>query len=303
MKPVFWCAGAFALVGTLGWQSASVAAITNPPVRIAGLDAHDSSASASLLGQFRTNISAWLWVHADLYLHNGVHMRPITEGELKAGVSVEDAAKDGNEKLHEESLVTVVPPANRDFRGIFGDVERSISSWQDMHQHAHNDPEQCLPMYRLMTWLDPQFIEGWTTGAMVVARDRSPGGTSRAMEFLNEGLRANPDSVDLMTELGYMIYTRRKSPLEAIPWLEKARGLGFDHRDTLPENERSALENTYRWLALCYRDTDQPSEERRVTTEGLKVFSDDKVLDSLLRHVGEKGRNGAELAEGLRTGN
>src|SRR5579864_179950 len=48
---------------------------------MAGLQAHETHASASLLGQFRTSFSSWLWFRTDLYLHNGVEMRQMTDDE------------------------------------------------------------------------------------------------------------------------------------------------------------------------------------------------------------------------------
>ncbi|HVT10702.1 MAG TPA: hypothetical protein VHE55_00415 [Fimbriimonadaceae bacterium] len=285
-------------VGALvfGVEAGSVAPITNPAVRQSGLDAHDGSASASLLGQFRTNISAWLWVHTDLYLHNGVHMRPVTDAERKAGIQIEHGKADGNEALHKDISITLVPSPERDYRGLLGDVDRAVNAWKPMKNHTHNDPMQTLPLFRLMTWLDPQFIEGWTTGAMVLARDRTPKGTERALAFLNQGLAQNPDSVDVITEIAYLDITRRGSPYDAIPLLEHARALGKDHLKTMADNERDALQNTYRWLALCYRDTHRPLDVKRVVDEGLVNFPDDRVLPHLLN------RAAAEDAESMRVG-
>jgi len=298
--PLLTTLGAFAFVGLLGWQSPNISPITNPTTRVSGLNAHDESASGSLLGEFRTNTSAWLWLHADLYLHNGVTMRPITSAEEKAGVSVQGAKKDGQENLDASASITTIPSAERDFRGVFGDAEREIAAYKDMHDHTHNEPEQCLPLYRLMTWLDPQFIEAWTTGAMIFARDRSPIGTQRALNFLHEGLAANPQSVDILTEIAYVHLTRQRAFRDAIVWLEQARRYGHVHKDNLSEAEMTALNNTYRWLCLCYRDIDDAASVRSVAAEGLAVFPDDKPLERLLKHASEASSTAAQEAEGLR---
>ncbi len=265
-----------------------VSPITNPPVRQSGLDAHDGSASASLLGQFRTNASAWLWVRTDLYLHNGVHMRPITDGERKQGVQIQAAAKDGKEQLHAENLVTLVPPPDRDFRGMLGDVDRAVNAWKDMSNHVHNDPKQTLPLFRLMTWMDPQFIEAWTTGATVFARDMSPAGTARAEGFLREGLKNNPDSVEILTEIAYLEITRKRSLTTAIPLLEEARKDGIAQRATLTDSQKDGLEETFRWLAMCYRNSDQPGQAVAVARDGLSLFSDDYVLGEIVGNGGHR---------------
>lgn len=281
MKGWIGLLAAAALVVGLGASVPSVSPITNPQVRNRNLDVADQAASASLLGQFRTNLSAWLWLHTDLYLHNGVDLRPITDREVKEGVQVEGAA-DSEKGLMKEVDVTVIPSASRDFRGVFGDVDRAVSAWKDMKGHTHNDPTQALPLFRLMTWIDPQFIDGWTTGAVVYTWNKSSSGTKNALDFLSEGLRQNPESVDILTKIAYMHITRRKDLSAAIPFLEKARGLGYAHRKSLIETEKDALEDAYRWLGLCYRDSGRHDLMRVVCREGLEIFPDDRPLAKML---------------------
>lgn len=281
-----------------GWNVGAVSPITNPAIRQTGLEAHDESSAVSLLGQFRTNISAWLWVRTDLYLHNGVQMRPLTETERKAGIEIEGSKQDGHEALVKEISITTVASPERDFRGIVGDVDRAVNAWHPMKNHTHNDPVQALPLFRLMTWLDPQFIEGWTTGAMVLARDRSPAGTEKALNFLGQGLAENPESVDLLTEVAYIDIRRLDQPKNAIPLLERARKIGFEHQFELSDAEQDALRNTYRWLALCYRDTDQPEQLGKTVQQGLSLFPDDGVLKRLSTKTGsQKGDNTWREAE------
>ena len=168
--------------------SCGIGDLVNPPIPPAGLEAHETHASASLLGQFRTSASSMLWLRTDLYLHNGVEMRPLTDQEVSEGKKGVGGAKDGHEAIvNDDAIVTVVPSAQQDFRGVFGDVERAVNAYRDMRGHEHRDPVQALPLFRLMTWLDPQFVTAWVTGATIIARDRSSEGTTRALSFLAEG--------------------------------------------------------------------------------------------------------------------
>ena len=57
----------------------------NPSIQGAGLEAGEQAAGASLLGQFRSSASSSLYQRTDLYLHGGVELRPMTEGEKQAG--------------------------------------------------------------------------------------------------------------------------------------------------------------------------------------------------------------------------
>ncbi|MFI5387572.1 MAG: tetratricopeptide repeat protein [Fimbriimonadales bacterium] len=265
-----------------GWKVQELKPIVNPAIRDETLDVGENSSTVSLLGQFRTTASSWLWLRADSYLHNGVEMRPMSEEEQKQGIAVDNAKDDGNEKLHAENEITAVPPRERDFRGVFGDIERQVASYKDMHGHGHNDPRVALPLYRLMTWIDPQFVQGWTMGAMILARDRSTDGLNRSCQFLREGWAANPESVDIPSQIGYTIASRHGDLSEAIRYLESARQLGYPRRRSLFDQEADGLRTAYRFLALCYRDTDRYDLERQLLTEGIKVFPDYPLMPKLL---------------------
>lgn len=251
----------------------------HPPQAPPGLDAHETNASSSLLGQFRTSVSSWLWLRTDLYLHNGVQMRPMTEAERKQGLETCEAKDDGHEKLHDESAVTtVIPSADRDFRGIVGDAERAVSAYKDMRGHKHNDPRVALPLFRLMTWIDPQFIPGWTTGATVMARDGTEKADRQAFAFLQEGLRQNPESLAILADMGRMSAVHFHDLKTATVFLTRACKLGAEHFENLPDVEREGLDQSFRWLSLCYRDLGMPEEQRKVLDLGLRLFPDDLFL-------------------------
>ncbi|MBI1756367.1 MAG: hypothetical protein HYR64_04580 [Fimbriimonas ginsengisoli] len=251
------------------------------PDRPAGLDAHETQAATSLVGQVRTSLSAWLWLRTDLYLHNWVEMRPLSDGERRQGRSVEGAANDGHDQIMREANVTVVPAQADDFRGILGDLERETAAYKDMHGHSHNDPTAALPLFRLMTWVDPKFVPGWTTGAAVLARDRNPEGARQALKFLSSGLLANADNIEILSSIGYVEITRRNDLETAARYLERARAAGRVGRGKLDEDADSALQQTYRWLSLCYRNLGRFDQQLAVAQEGLGMYADDAVLARL----------------------
>jgi len=277
-----------ALVGIIGSGvfASTLTPVLNPPVQPGDLNAHEEYASASLLGQFRTNFSAWLWLRTDLYLHNGVEMRQMTEEEKKSGLESTSAKDDGHHKLMDESTVlTIIPPRERDFRGVFGDIERATSAYKDMHDHSHNDPRAALPLYRLMTWFDPTFIQGWVTGAGVLQWDQGKEGKQGALKaatYLKEGLKDNPKSVAILNELGQVYAARLHNFKSAIEYLEQARAVGRQKDEVAKQNEQESLEEAYRWLGLCYREDLQLQNMREVASEGLHLFKDDYVLQRLL---------------------
>ncbi len=240
----------------------------------------EESSAASLLGQFRTSLSAWLWLRTDLYLHGGVEMRALSVQERAAGregVGGADHVHDAMAK-HDANIVTVIPSPERDFRGIFGEIERQKSAYRDMRQHTHADPEMTLPLFRLMTWVDPPFIAGWTNGAQIMAGSHGDEGVHKAQRFLEDGLKANPISVEILTDLGTLLVTEDRPYEEAIPYYRRAIEAGKRQWNHLGENGQESLRFAYRWLSLIYRNQGSLTERRAVAKEGLELFPDDGVL-------------------------
>jgi hypothetical protein len=165
----------------------------------------DKSATASLFGQFRSSVADFLWLKVDKYMHNGVELRGLTEMEEKkantelAKTDEKDVA--GGFAQHVEET-TVVPSAKNDWRGVLGDVERAVQPYQDMSNHTHRDPKEALPLYRLMTTANPNFIPGYVYGAAMISRDKTK--YAEAMAFLREGESNNPNSIEIKTEIGMM---------------------------------------------------------------------------------------------------
>ena len=265
-----------------GILAAQVRDEVNPPTPPQGLEAHETHAAASLLGQFRTSASSWLWLRTDLYLHNGVEMRPLSDAEVAAGHKGVGGHDDGHEAImNDDAIVTIVPAASDDFRGVLGDVEREISAYKDMKEHAHRDPKQALPLFRLMTWMDPQFVTAWVTGATVIARDTSEAGTTKAIAFLDEAETHNPNSCAVPTEKARLLISRRKDMRSAKHLLEIAMKRGLKDSARLEEIEKSGLNLAARLLALVYRDSGNVALLKEHLRSARTVFKDDPMLKRL----------------------
>lgn len=254
----------------------------HPAVRDSGLDAHETHASASLLGQFRTNTSSWLWLRTDLYLHNGVEMRPLSEQEIKRGKKGVGSTDKHAEGVHDDSkITTVIPSAEDDFRGIFGDLDRATKSYKDMKNHSHNDSAQALPLFRLMTWVDPQFIPGWQVGSHVLGlgEKKRPGSGEKAIKMLEEGLEHNPKSVALLAERGKMEFRFRKDAAGALAWMERCVAAGGHGPAVLmDEEDQEALLVAHRWISVLHRDSGDLVGCIRAADRGLRAFPNDAAL-------------------------
>lgn len=207
-------------------------------------------------------------------------MRPLSDGEKKAGLKVESAA-DNEKELDHEELVTSVPSKNRDFRGWIGDVERETNSYKDMSHHHHNDPVATLPLYRLMTWADPHFLEGWTTGATILAWQNTPQGTAKAHAYLEEGLKENPSQTELLVQQAQIYIEKDKKLESAVPLLIQVVQQTRPKIQRLDESEKDATIQAYRWLSLCYKAWNMPKPMHDVAATGLSFFPDDVGLQHL----------------------
>lgn len=252
-------------------------------VRQETLTTANETGGVSVLGQFRTSFSAWLWAKTDVYLHNGQEMRQLTPAEIAAGskgVNCEEDHEDhGDEHDHEHEVgttTTLIPGPDRDFRGIFGDIEREVKPYVDLAHHTHNDPKDTLPLFRVMTWADPSFTPGWVTGASMMARDN----VDQGIGFLNEGLSANPNSIAILSELGRLYAGKKKDYDRAITVLEKALTVPVNPQQ-MSEFEADSYLQVFRWAALCQRHRRKIDEMFQIIDAGLHNFPDDPMLHRL----------------------
>jgi hypothetical protein len=260
-----------------GIYSAGFESQIHPPSTPAGLEAHETAAGASVLGQVRTSAASTLYLRTDLYLHGGVELRPMTSQEKQAGRQGADVHPDDQAVLGDEShLVTAIPPKEVDFRGFFGDLERATGAYHEMHNHKHNDPETAFPLFRLMTWVDPQFITGWTTGSMLLADPKKDPSNKEALAYLKEGLGANPTSPEIMTRIG--VLTARAGDIPAgLQWFEKARSAALEN-GTQTAERREALVEVYRWLLIAADRMNKSERVKEIAQEAYERYPDDQVV-------------------------
>lgn len=273
LRAVWTC---IALAIAAGWFMPQAAAHWEEPTVRLGLEEGETHAGASLMGQFRTNLAAWLWVRTDLYLHNGVELRPMTESERAHGREGSEA-DEHDHLMDESSLTTVVPERELDFRGLLGDLDRATQAYRDMHGHEHRDPDAALPLFRLMTWADPGFVQGWAVGASVLARGRTRERAEAAIDFLRRGIEANPASVMLKTDMAQMRITRMGDRDGALPMLREVVA-GARLHPPADEDARDDVLRAWRWLSLVLRQKGEVRESIEAAKQGLHLFPSDPVL-------------------------
>lgn len=237
----------------------------------------DKSASATLFGQFRSGMADFLYMKADKYLHNGVEIRGVTEAE-KSVARVRSAQGEDAALAHDGGETTAVPASADDWRGFLGNIERETQPFMDMRHHTHRDPKETLPLYRLMTVANPQFIPGYTVGASMIARDRAtrPGALNEALAFLREGEKNNPQSFEIKTEIGMFYDTKFRDYNKAEqPLIEALEIAGRRDRESMTDDEKESWQNAFRYLVLAYRYQGKREEAHKAAVLGLERFPDD----------------------------
>lgn len=259
MKTPPLCTGALLLGAVLaaGWISTRVDSEAYAGGRARDeeeLVRRNSSALATMLGEFRTGISDIMFIKTERYLHAGVgyipHMEVLSaealaeevdEHQSELGIPDEDPHHghhhhgDAHHGHHHHGLdidhehagtPTLIPPAHRDFRGFVGRLHREVKPWRDPDRpHVHTDGRELLPWFRVMTLSDPKYVRGYVAGGFWLQMEN----TELALAFVEEGLRNNPEEFQLYVSRGFLR-------------IKEARKLGDPNAEDLDPAVREVLE-------------------------------------------------------------
>src|SRR5882724_8202877 len=151
-----------------------------------------------LLGDGRRLFANHFFVKADVYLHSGYYPSVFDQAQAPKD-SHHMTSKEGSqtEEEHEKAMNFLGPP--RDWIERFG---RHFLITEHTHLAEGNERE-ILPWLRLSAELDPQRVETYTVAAYWL---RNMGKIGEAEQFVREGMRANPNSPEILFELGQLYY-------------------------------------------------------------------------------------------------
>ena len=118
---------------------------------------------------------------------------------------------------------------------ILGELRYTVAAllWMktDYYQHEYEfsgksfqTNEPIMPLIRLITILDPHFIQAYDFGAYHLAVNLKK--KEESIKFIKEGLDNNPEAFELNWEYGFLCYYDKKYS-EALPFLIKARKLRY----------------------------------------------------------------------------
>ena len=151
-----------------------------------------------LFGDGRRLFADQFFVQADVSFHSGYYPSIFDQANRPKDTS-HLTAKEGEPAAeeHEKQMSFLGPP--RDWIEGFG---RHFIVTEHTHLEGNNKSE-ILPWLKLAAELDPQKIETYTVAAYWL---RDLGKVKEAGRFLREGLLNNPDSYEILFELGRLSY-------------------------------------------------------------------------------------------------
>ncbi|MGB9797292.1 MAG: tetratricopeptide repeat protein [bacterium] len=99
--------------------------------------------------------------------------------------------------------------------------------WLKIEDYFHSgEHEKIPPLIRIITWLDPHFIEAYSSGAWQLAWNSEDWRLiPSAEEFLKEGIQNNPDKYELYADMGWLYYDKVRDYDKAIEWYKRASAL------------------------------------------------------------------------------
>lgn len=197
MKPVASPWAWLALLATLVF---SLACTLQPQTGAWRERAASGSVLRVMLGEGRRLFANHFFIRADVYFHSGYYPSIFDQAQKPAPTAMAGTHDESRARAeeHERQMAFLGQP--RDWIERFGRHFRITE-----HTHlAQGQEREILPWLRLSAELDPQRVETYTVAAYWL-RTRL-GRVAEARDFLREGLRHNPDSYEILFELGRLYH-------------------------------------------------------------------------------------------------
>lgn len=228
----------------------------------------------------------------------------VSEDELEGHSELEEGHFEGDGHDHSghdhAGTPTIIRSPQTDFRGFIGVLEREVKPWKDPSlPHQHTSGTELLPWYRVMTLADPRNVRGYMIGAWWV-KAQGQEQLDEAYDFINEGVRNNPDAFQVWMMKGRIETTLGRNN-DALASFERSRDLALAVRPrtwtfaTRNEREHAAwteyMEDDFmtaaRLHAFLLRDMNRPADavaSARRTIDAMAA--PDHILSELIRTDG-----------------
>ena len=280
-------------IGTLfvsGWAAGqALPEYGREPDTFGAQQVYEDKPVTSLVGEFRGTLAGFLYARSDEYMHGGVIMRATTEHEMERGGIRLASHGDDMRDTHGKGETSVIPEAERDARGVWGQLERETQPFMDIRHHKHKDISEALPLFRMMTWSDPHFVEAYNFGAFLVFSAAKDHNLQRALDFLEEGLRNNPRSYVLYTEYGQYQFNNAKNFTLAQEHFMKATQIveatPASQIEKVDAQDQEEAERGWEYLVITYRRQNDRANELLWAQKGLKRYPNSATFHRSLKRL------------------
>ena len=169
--------------------------------------AQSGSVLKVLLGDGRRLFANHFFKQADVSFHSGYYPSIFDQSRKPDGSAMAGGQAGHDEAAHEKQMEFLGQP--RDWIEAFGRHFRITE-----HTHLTQGKErEILPWLRLSAELDPRRVETYTVASFWLCTKL--GKVAEAEQFLREGLRNNPDSAEILYELGRLYAEHKHEPERA----------------------------------------------------------------------------------------
>jgi tetratricopeptide (TPR) repeat protein len=247
-----------------------------------------------------------MFIKTERYLHNGVAYQP--------HITMKDFESPSSATEEYAGIPTVIRRPQEDWRGFIGDLEREIKPWKDPSQHmAHEKGVELLPWFRVMTLVNPHRIRGYKIGAFLMMTRDSPDSLQEAWNFIQEGIKKNPDSHELyymlirlaqmdvrLAQAGGKILSEeelRKYDQAALDFAQKGIEVAAPRRPAegwqgkgRPAEMEDAFAALTHYEVLLLRRLGRDEEALRAAFQSLEKFGSDPVLQNEVAELQAKLR-------------
>lgn len=163
---------------------------------------------ATTLGDARRMFANHFFTKADVYFHSGYYPSIFDQARTNETHIAEQAGQDKHAAQQTEE-----DEAKESFLGKPHDWIEKFGRNFFITEHSHlggGTEREMLPWLRLAAELDPQQVETYTVGSYWLREHLHR--PHDAEEFLRDGFRANPDSPEILFELGRLYEDDYKDP-------------------------------------------------------------------------------------------
>ena len=180
---------------------------------------HSGTVMAVLMGDSRKMFANHFFAKADAYFHNGRY--PTIFDRTPSGHShMTERSHEGKESEAEEKdddarFFFMGPP--KDWIERFG---RHFMFTEHAHLEGNGQEREILPWLRISAELDPHRVDTYVTAAYWLRKRLDK--ADQAEQFLRLGLKYNPDSYEILLELGCVYFENQHDPDVARNLLEMA---------------------------------------------------------------------------------